>query len=331
MNKAFKFIIGVGISVLFFWLAFNGISIDEVLDVAKDMEYGWILPFALVVLVAHFLRAERWRLLLSEEKERNRLTLFTGVMLAYMLNYAFPRLGEVTRPVYVARKEGDSSTKLIGTIVLERVVDMLSMIVLTVFVAIFLINDQEKLSQLVNTDILGADSSLLLLVIVGVVGLVLLAIVYFIIKKLAESNEKVDNLFQKIIALVKTFIDGVLAIRELKSWPLFVLYTLLIWVCYILMTFIPFWMFDLADTYHLDLVDALIITVIAAIGIIIPAPGGFGTYHLITQQALLILYSIPAATGFAYATINHATAMFLIIICTPILLFLDKYYSMKKE
>ena len=334
MNKALKFIISAGFSALFLWLAFRKVAVGEVFEAAQEMTFLWILPFTIVILLAHYLRAERWKLLLSKEQEGNRLTLFTSVMLGYMLNYAFPRLGEVTRPVYVARKEKVSSSKLIGTIVLERVVDMLSMALLMVFVGVFLISDADKLSQILGTDITDTDASLSILIKLGIYGAVALILVflgYRLMIVIAKKNDRIKSLFEKVQNLIKTFIEGVLAIKDLNSWPLFILYTVLIWGCYTLMTFIPFWMFNMQDIYQLGIVDALVITVIAAIGIVIPAPGGIGTYHWFTSQALWILYAVPEVTGLAYATINHATSMLVIVAITPLLLFLDKYYSMKKE
>ena len=125
------------------------------------------------------------------------------------------------------------------------------------------------------------------------------------------------------------FKDGILSAREVKNWWLFVLYTILMWSCYTLMTYIPFWMFNMQDVYHLNLLDALVITVISAIGIAIPSPGGIGTYHYLVKQSLLVLFAVPAVTGLAYATITHASMVIFVAIITPIFLFFDKLRSTK--
>src|SRR5699024_4497390 len=125
------------------------------------------------------------------------------------------------------------------------------------------------------------------------------------------------------------FKEGVLSARKVDRWWLFLFYTAMIWFCYTLMTYIPFWMFDLQATYHLDLLDALVITVISAIGIAIPSPGGLGTYHYFVKQSLLVLFSVPAVTGIAYATITHASMVIFVASITPVVLFIDKLRSTK--
>ena len=90
-----------------------------------------------------------------DDKEHlpHRSTLFTGVMFGYLTNIPFPRLGEVARPVYVANQIGESNSKLIGTVVLERIVDVLSMLFIMVLVGVFLVSDPEVLSNLFGVDV----------------------------------------------------------------------------------------------------------------------------------------------------------------------------------
>lgn len=154
MNKYVK----VGISLLvglgFLWFAFKDVEFSEIVEASKGASWGWFLPFAALTLFSHFIRAERWRMLFEDKANLpHRSTLFTGVMFGYLTNIAFPRLGEITRPVYVARQIDESNSKLIGTVVLERIVDVLSMLIIMVLVGIFLISDAEVLSNLFGTDV----------------------------------------------------------------------------------------------------------------------------------------------------------------------------------
>ena len=106
---------------------------------------------------SHYIRAERWRLLLGGTKLRaHRSTLFAGVMFGYLINIPFPRLGEISRPMYVAKQLGESNSKLIGTIVLERFIDVISMLIIMGLVAYFLLSDVDILSRLLGIDL--ADS-----------------------------------------------------------------------------------------------------------------------------------------------------------------------------
>jgi hypothetical protein len=124
--------------------------------------------------------------------------------------------------------------------------------------------------------------------------------------------------------------DGLVSIRRVKNWPLFIGLTALMWFCYILMTYIPFYMFNMVQVYHLGLFDAMTVTVIGAIGIALPSPGGMGTYHWFTKQALFVLFSVPAVVGLAYAFITYAVIFLIYMIFTPIIILISRYLESGK-
>ncbi|MEP1152623.1 MAG: flippase-like domain-containing protein [Balneola sp.] len=333
MKTTLKVLIGIVVAGFFLWIAFREVEVDQIIEASKNISYGWVFPFILAVLSAHFFRAERWRLLFNDkEKTPHRVTLFTGVMVGYLSNIPFARLGEVTRPVYVARQVGESNSKLIGTIVLERIIDMLSLLLLMAFVAVFMISDPEILKNLFGIDITDSEVLLSFALKAGkLIGFLVLgiALIYFLLKNLSKKVEAIETGFKKVKEVSATFVDGVLAVKELKNWPLFILYTALIWVFYIGMTYIPFWMFDMHSIYELSYADALVLTMVSAVGIIIPTPGGVGTYHLFITKSLFLLYAVPETIGLAYGTITHASTLVVIIVSTPILLAIDKFVALK--
>ena len=335
MKTALKVLVGVLLAGVFLWLAFKEVEFEKIVEASKGMSFLWLIPFVVLTLSAHFFRAERWRLLFTgDNKKPHRFTLFTGVMFGYLANIPFARLGEVTRPVYVARQVGESNSKLIGTIVLERIIDTLTLAVLMAFVVVFMVSDPEILQNLFGVDI--TDSEVLLsfvwsLVKLAGIGAIGLATAFFVLNALSKRVQKIEKFFLKLRGIARTFIDGVLAVKELKNWPLFVLYTVLIWGCYISMTYVPFWMFDMQEVFGLTYADALVLTMVSAVGIIIPTPGGVGTYHLFITKSLFLLYTVPEATGLAYATIAHATTLLVIIIITPALLAADKFIVLKEK
>ncbi|HET8864170.1 MAG TPA: lysylphosphatidylglycerol synthase transmembrane domain-containing protein [Gracilimonas sp.] len=335
-KKALKIAGSILLGVLFLWLAFREVELSEVVESARGMSWFWILPFAVVTLGAHYIRALRWEMLFTnKEKVPTKTTLFTGVMFGYLVNIPLPRVGEVARPVYVAKQVDESSSKIIGTIVLERIVDVIGMLLLMAFVVVFLIADSQVLSRLFGIDITNSETQLdliLTLLTYGCIALVALGILYWMFKKIGEQTEgKAAEFVHKIQKIIRTFVDGVLAIRELKNWPLFIFYSILIWVFYISMTYIGFFMFDMQGEFGLGFTEATVLTVVSAVGIAIPTPGGIGTYHLFITKALFIFYAVPEATGLAYATIAHAATLLLVMIVSPTLLAIDKFVVMKKE
>jgi len=104
----------------------------------------------------------------------------------------------------------------------------------------------------------------------------------------------------------------------------------LIWWCYILMSYIPFWMFNMQHVYGLGILQAVTITVVSSIGIAIPSPAGLGTYEYFVKKTLVVLFSVPAVTGLAYATITHATTILMVVIFTPITFAIDKWRQSRK-
>jgi uncharacterized protein (TIRG00374 family) len=335
-KKALKVVGSILLGILFLWLAFREVELSEVVESARGMTWWWALPFAATTLLAHYIRALRWEMLFTDkEKVPSKTTLFTGVMFGYLVNIPLPRVGEVARPVYVAKQVDESSSKIIGTIVLERIVDVIGMLLLMAFVVVFLIADPQVLSRLFGIDITSSDTQLDLIFTLGkyaVIAIAGIGLLYWLFKKAAEQSEgKAAEIAHKIQLIIRTFVDGVLAIRELRNWPLFIFHSVLIWILYISMTYIGFFMFDMQGEFGLGFTEATVLTVVSAVGIAIPTPGGIGTYHLFITKALFIFYAVPEATGLAYATIAHAATLTLVIVTAPALLALNKFLLMKKE
>ena len=149
LRKGLQFLISLAIGSVFLWLAFHNVKWNTLLNYMEDMHYGWLIPFLTVALFSHYLRTERWKLLVEKEDLHvDRTVLFSGVMIGYVVNYAIPRLGEVSRCVYVGRREKTSASSLLGTVILERVIDLVCLIILFVFVVFYIVTDPHVLRQL---------------------------------------------------------------------------------------------------------------------------------------------------------------------------------------
>lgn len=337
LKKILKITATIAIGGFFLWLAFHNVEIEKVWKHIKNISYGWIFPFAVTVLASNIVRAERWRLLIEhEKKDISSITLVSGVLAGYVLNMVTPRLGEVSRPVYVAKQEKLSSSKMFGTIVLERVIDVATLLVLLGGVFVYLIADVSLLRQIFGeetinffTEGIGLSTTLNIIIWIAIAGVATFLIIKAL-QWLAVRFSTVDYWLKKLKGFFIQFKDGLLSIRQVDRWGLFIAYTVLLWVCYTLMTWIPFHMFNMVDAYNLGIIDGLTVTVISAIGISIPSPGGIGTYHYFVTQALLVLFAVPQVTGLAYATVTHAATAILILLYTPVSLALDKWIHAKK-
>lgn len=329
IRRSLNILLSLLLTLAFLWLAFRQVHLPDLVEELTSVRIGWVAPFAGVLLLSHFLRAERWRLIIASGQPR-RLTLFAAVMLGYMANYVIPRLGEVSRPVYAAQKMEVSSAGLFGTIVIERFIDLLSLAGILFVITLFYLGDNSALDRLFGT----GEWGVILFLLLPVALLTAALLFWFTVRLLRhfEIKRRVKHpLLVWLIRLAGRFLEGLSSIRKMQQWPLFLLYTVGIWLGYIVMTWLPFRMLELQTLYGLGFGEALILTVIAAVGISIPTPGGTGSYHLLVQQGLWYLFSVPLATGLTYATVTHAVTLLVVVLAGGLILWLDKYDTLRME
>lgn len=327
LKKSGKYIIGFIIGGLFLWLAFSNLDVERVWGYIQTMSWGWILPFFAVTMFSHFLRSERWRLLIEREDSKARLsTLYAGVMSGYLMNYIVPRLGEVSRCVYVSKKDGLKTGELIGTVVLERVLDLFFLILFLLFLLFYVVNDPQTITRLFGENAVSSFETLSswTTVVLGGILVALAVSGYFIAVKTLEiwvaKRWALYRFMGKLLEFVKVFVSGLTSIRHMKRWPYFMFVSVTIWFCYVLMTYIPFYMFNMAEQFQLGIADAGIVMVISSIGVSLPSPGGIGTYHWFTKQALVVLFGVAEVTALAYAFITHAFMLMAVLIFTPLVI-----------
>lgn len=311
--SALKFILLLSAGLFLLYFAFRGQDPAKLLADMKQADYSWVLLSLLVSLVAHFLRAVRWKMLIRPlGYEPSSVNTFYAVMSGYIANLAVPRMGEVTRCGALNRSDEIPLNQLIGTVVAERVIDLLTLIVILFFsiysqfsvVGNFL-NDQ--LLQPLQEKLAGKGLLLGLILVFGIILLILF--IRFSKKRKASTPQK--TWIDKIINLLNGIKNGLVSVTEIKGKWLFFLYTVLIWLGYFLSTYFCF--FALHATSSLTLSDGLFILAIGGLGMSAPVQGGIGAYHWIVSQGL-ILFGIAQADGLAYATISHSAQQILILL-----------------
>lgn len=331
VKRILNILVSLVVASLFIWLALRNVDTAELWEQMRRVTYYWLPFFLAMMIFSHLMRAERWRMLLiKENRDVRRSTLFAGVMMGYFFNNLVPRLGEVTRPVYVARQHNMSSSNLIGTIVIERLFDLATMLVLMLFAALYLVSDLTGFQELFGT---VTWPWYFYLIVPGL--FILLALGIWITRKILvslESREKIQNeLLAKIVRKARSFSDGIVSIRHVENWPLFILLTAGIWFGYVVMTWLPFFMMNLQDIYGLSMTDAVVLTLVSSVGVSIPTPAGIGSYHLLIQQSMWILYQVPLVTALTYATIAHGVTVIAVFITGPLALWWDKAYTLNRS
>ena len=330
MRNSLKITAGVVVAIFFLWLALRNIEFSEVLFYMQGITYWWLIPYTVVSLFSHYLRSERWRLLVKREQhEHQRDTLFAAVLVGYLVNYAVPRLGEISRSVYVAQKSDMSTSDVIGTVVLERVIDFACMVVMIIGVVVFILADMQTVERVFGTGTLnflawlGEWQQIGMILFLLLAGSMLLYLSYMLLNRWRKRSSLGRKIASRVQESVGKFFYGLTAIFRMKNWPAFILTTIMIWVSYAAMSYIPFFAFDLPSEYGLGFHHAWVVMIISAVGVAIPSPGGVGTYHWFVTQTLVVLYSVPAAVALAYAFVTHAVMMLLIIVVTPLMVLVN--------
>jgi hypothetical protein len=262
----------------------------------RSVNYFWILMVFVVYALSNVSRAIRWNMLLRTLGYQPRFSnaLLTTIV-GYFANLGLPRMGEVVRAGMMARYEKMPVEKVIGTVFVDRVVDVISILFMT---GLALLLDFDKILAFANEYVdlsgrLGGSGAVLgLLALIGVAAL---SLFYVFRKQLMQIA-----LVKKIVAIFKGFGQGIQTIRKVKRPWLFILHSLNIWVMYFLMNY--FCLLSFAPTADLPMLAALTTFVFGAWGIVIPSPGGMGTYHFLVQLALGF-YGVSGDDGFSFANI----------------------------
>lgn len=293
--------------------ALRGVSWPELQDATSGAAWGWLLPLAAVGLASHALRAWRWQFLLDAVPPDGPVRgvgfgdAFASVLIGYLVNQAAPRLGEVARAGNLARRTGVSAAAAMGTVVAERVLDVLSLgVALLLTVALF----GARLTELLGSMWAGvvAVASGFELPSAALWG-GLVAGSALLIAGSAWAWRRWGR--GRLGALAAAFRDGLLSVVRARRRVALFATTVAIWGLYGLSALIPIHMLGLDDAFGLGLAEAWAVMTLGAVGMSVPSPGGTGTYHVAAVQALTGLFAVAAAPAAAYAVVTHAAQVAL--------------------
>lgn len=273
---------------------------DKLLHDFSTVHFGWMLAVVAAFTLSNVSRALRWQMLLEPMGYRVRFdNAFLTILLGYFANLGFPRMGEVVRAGSLARYERLPLEKVVGTLVMDRLMDVVCL-ALVVGLA-FLMEGDTLLRFISQTQTANAGTndtplwqSPWVLVLLTLFAAGALA-AFFLRQKLMEVA-----LVQKVIGMLQGFWDGLRSILKLKNPWLFILYSVGIWLMFYLQC--VFGLLAFPPTAQLGGSAALMIFVFGTLGFVIPSPGGMGTYHALCIAALA-LYGISGSDAFSYANI----------------------------
>lgn len=299
-SSILKYIISAGIAALLLYFSFREVKWEDFMESLKQCRWEFIILSMIAGIAAFWFRGIRWRqLLLPIDPQTKRITTFNAVNIGYIANFIFPRIGEFVRCGVISRRsEKASYDKVLGTVVLERGWDMLSMLILLIvlltarwnkFGDFFMTQMWEPISQRISFSIWWMVT---LLAVIGVGA-------FFLIWKFRDNNGICGKIWNLILGILQGFsscfaMDG--------KWRFFTT-TAAIWGMY--------WLMAVATTLAtpaldgLNVIDALFLSLAGSLGWLIPVPGGFGAFHFVVSLALQAIYGVPFELGIVFATLSH--------------------------
>jgi len=310
IKKGFNYILFFGLALILLYFAFRKVDMNILINGFKEANYFWVFLSLVVATLANLIRALRWRLLMEPLGPLPSVkNVFGAVMIGYLANFAFPRLGEVTKCGTLKKTDNVSFESLLGTVVVERASDIVMLLISTVLVFLIKIDffGQFLLTKIFKPLLYSKTSEFSYLSVIIIVGFFVIIYLMLLLVKKNIFGQKVKS---RVRAMYYGIIDGLKSIFTMKKRWLFIAYSFLIWGFYLLMTWLL--VFSTKATSGLTIIDSLFIMVVGSYGMVVPVQGGFGAFHIITAMGLGI-FGISNEDGLVFATIAHESQTIIYI------------------
>lgn len=297
------FVLGLGI----LWWMYRGTDWSDFGHyVLHEMNWWWMLVSLAFGILPQMARAWRWKMALEPLGEHPRRTSCTdAIFMSYAASLVIPRVGEVTRCGTLKTADGVSFTKSLGTVVTERLVDSLLMLLFTGIAFLLQLPMFLRFLKETNTNIgdllyrftgTGYIVTFICLVVALIAGFV--AIRRF-------------SFFKKGRDMLRDMWEGVLSLRKVRNLPLYLFYSVLIWVGYFLHFYIAFFCFDF--TAHLSIGAAFLIFCVGTFAVLVPTPNGAGPWHF-AVKTMLVLYGVAETQAIMFALTVHTIQTALVVL-----------------
>jgi len=324
-----QYLLFLGLGIFLAWWSLKDLDHEKRMQIKNALQharYWLVIPVFAMLILAHLVRAVRWKLLITSlgyfPKTENT---FFAVMIGYLTNQAVPRLGEILKCTMLARYEKVPADKLIGTIILERIIDAITL--LTIF-AITLAIQPSLYADLINAFFHSPHDPhkkripgyIIAAIVVALI--VVCTLLWMLIKK--KTFKDVIALFKRIGQSVW---QGISAVQHLKRRWLFLFYTICLWSLYLFAGYIGF--YALEETQQYGIHEAFAVLSAGSIGMI-ATPGGIGAYALLLKKTME-LYGLQEGVALAFGWILWLVQTFVILIGGLFSFVAIPYFNKRKE
>lgn len=307
LKKILKILCPFVLGLAILWWMYRGTDWSDFWQrTMHEMKWEWMLFSLVFGVTAQTFRARRWKLALEPVDEHPRLrTCIDSIFISYAASLVVPRVGEVARCGMLKRKDGTSFSKSLGTVVTERVVDSLLIIVISAFA---LAMQLPTFLKFLHTSGTGVHDILRRFTQTGyiVTFLCIIAIVATLLVLIGRYAA-----FKKGKDILMDVKSGVLSLRHVRSLPLYLFYSVAIWASYFLHFYVAFFCFDF--TAHFSPFTVLLIFCVGSFAVLVPTPNGAGPWHF-AIKTMLVIYGVAEIPAVMFALIVHTIQTFLVVI-----------------
>ena len=293
-------------AAILYWM-YRGEDWQQIRHVMTDeMDWTWMLlsfPFG---ILAQAFRGWRWRQALEPVGEYPRTSVsIHSIFLSYAASLVIPRVGEFARCGVLKRYDDVSFPKALGTVVSERAIDSLLVMGITALVLLVEMSTFGTFFRKTGTDLHSIlhNFSWAGYFVAAVCAAAILVLLHVLLRKL--------SIYNKVRATIKGIWQGVISLKDVQNIPLFVFFTLAIWVSYFLHYYLTFFCFDF--TADLGIGCAMVTFIVGSIAVIVPTPNGAGPWHF-AVKTMLILYGVADVHALYFVLIVHTVQTMLVII-----------------
>lgn len=296
-----QIVFGVLVASFFLWLTYRK-NPDQTLELLLKTNVSLFVLGGFATIAGNIIRAWRWNVFLKhsgESPQLNLATSFSCVMNGYVINTMLPRGGEVARCVQAARLYQIPLSTVLGTLVLERLLDVLAVLMLFVWMFAHYAKTTIKVNnwlwgQVFEPALRGkGNAATVTAFLLLTLFFVLIAVV---VKKKFVSTDSVKKAFKK-------FLLGFSMLSQPSAYMGVLFSSAALWLCYGLSYYLVFFSQDIGHHYSLGLSDAFAVMAIASLGMVVPTPASAGTFNFFCQKALVLMFGVNNIEAGAYAAV----------------------------
>lgn len=306
IKKYFKIFLPIFVGVFCIYFSFKNINFSDFSKYFFEINYTWVVIGISLGALSHLSRSYRWKYLIEPMGYKlGFVNSVLSVFSAYLINYTIPRAGDLARATMISKYEKIPLEKTLGTIVAERTVDVVCILVI---ICIGLIIEFQKISEKLIFLIEGKELSI---IFVYLGSLILILFISYLLLKRSKYYKSILNFFSGIL-------EGLTAIFKMKNRNLFIFHSIFIWLMYILM----FWATSKAfiELHDVTFFQLMISFTLSALSIMF-SNGGIGIYPLAVEESLG-WYGIQSTTGLAFGWVSWLSQTMMIVIFGGLSLFI---------